>query len=40
MDLTRMQSEAEIPQQGLLAEGEGESGYFKHVYAPCRGSTR
>ena len=25
--------EAEIPQQGLLAEGGRESGYFKHVYA-------
>ncbi len=40
VDLTRMQGEVELSQQGLLAEGEGESGYFKHVYAPCRGSTR
>ncbi|MNZ83510.1 hypothetical protein D3C78_1022410 [compost metagenome] len=40
MDLTRVQGEVELPQQGLLAEGEGESGYLKHVYAPCRGSAR
>ncbi|VXA79083.1 hypothetical protein AERO9A_320146 [Aeromonas salmonicida] len=40
MNLPRVQSQAQIPQQGLLPKGEGESGYFKHVYAPCRGSAR